>query len=109
MVGMNVRVEDAGNLPPMALCQVEIDVRIKGGIDHESFLTCANEVGEAAFAGAPYLDDTRRTIFERDLGRIPRKAPCLHPSLKGARRNAPRSKLLGGKLTGSASSTNRDH
>src|SRR5712691_10622919 len=109
MIGVDVRVEDAGNLPPMAPCQVEIDVRIKGGIDHESFLTCANEVGEAAFAGAPHLDDTRRTIFERDLGSIPRKAPRLHPSLKGACRNAPRSKLLSGKLTGSASSTDCDH
>src|SRR5260370_29545232 len=107
MIGMNVRIEDAGDLPTLAPCQVEIDVRIKGGIDHESFLTCANEVGEAAFAGAPYLDDTRRTIFERYHSCIPRQAPCLHPSLKGERRNAPRSKLLSGKLTGSASSTNR--
>src|SRR6266702_7762090 len=109
MIGVDVRVEDAGNLPTMAPRQIEIDVRSKRGIDHESFLTCANEVGEATFAGAPYLDNTRRTIFERDLGSIPRHAPRLHPSLKGECRNAPRSKLLGGKLTGSASSTDCDH
>src|SRR5947209_4165108 len=109
MIGVDVRVEDAGNLPPMAPCQVEIDVRIKGGIDHESFLTCANEVGKATFAGASYLDNTRRTIFERDLGSIPSQAPRLHPSLKGERWNASRSKLLGGKLTGPPNSTDRDH
>ena len=59
MIGVDMCIEDAGNLPPVAPRQVEIHVRIKGGIDHERFLPCANEVGEAAFAGAPHLDDPR--------------------------------------------------
>jgi hypothetical protein len=72
MIGVDVRVEDVGDPPPLAPGHVEIEVRIKGGIDHERFLTCTNEVGETAFPGAPDLDDTRRPIWERDLGGVPR-------------------------------------
>src|SRR5258707_3997851 len=58
MIGMDVRVEDAGNLPTVAPRQVEVVLRIKRGINHHSLLACANEIGEAAFSGAPHLDDT---------------------------------------------------
>ena len=62
MIGVNVGVEDAADLSPVLRSQVEIHLGVKGGIDHERFLTCANQIGEAAFAGAPHLDHPHRAI-----------------------------------------------
>ncbi len=102
-------VQHTRNLPAVLACEIQIHLWIKRGVNHGSCLAIANEVGEAAFSGAPHLYDTGSALWHRHLGSIPGQTPRLHPPLKGEGRNAPRSKLLGCKLTSPTSSTNRYH
>src|SRR5438128_5713058 len=102
MIGMNVGIKDAGNLPIVTPRQVEIHLRVKRSIDHHSLLPRANEVGETAFAGAPHLDDAEVARGYRHFSSIPGRAPRLHTAVKRHRLKPSGSQLLGGDLAGFA-------
>src|SRR5713226_1013166 len=85
MIGMNMRVKDAANLPTMAPRQVDIYLRVKRGINHHGLLACADEVREATFSGASHLKNMHSVASYRYFCDVPGQAPRLHPTLKGKR------------------------
>src|SRR5260370_12522748 len=105
MVGMNVCVEDAGDLPPMAPRQVEIYLRVKRGIDHHGLLACINEVRKASFSCAPHLDDTDVVRRHRYFSSVPAQTPGLHAAVQRQRLQPASLQLRGRPLPGFASPT----
>src|SRR5579875_994178 len=99
MVGMNMRVEDAGNVPAPVSRQIEIHLRVEGGIDDEGFFLYADEVGKTAFARAPHLDNMYWSIVDSNLGTTPGKTPGFHATFQGKGVKAVSCKEVGGNLT----------
>src|SRR5260370_31593689 len=85
MIGRNMRVKDAANLPTMAPRQVDIHLRVKRGINHHGLLACADEVREATFSGASHLKNMHSVAGYRYFSDVPGQTPRLHPALKGKR------------------------
>ncbi len=81
MIGVNVGLQYAGNLPPVLRSQIKIHLGVKRGIDDGSFFACPNEVGKTAFASPSHLDHPHGASWYGHLGGIPGQAPGFHSSL----------------------------
>src|SRR5712692_6797590 len=96
MIGMNMRVKNAGNLPIMAPRQVEVHLGVKRGINHHDLLACTNEVRKAALSGAPHLKNMHNITTYRYFSNVPGQTPRLHPAIERKCLYPSCGKLLGG-------------
>src|SRR5579875_3214926 len=114
---MDVGFQDGGDLPAALSGLLLVDGGIEGRIEDEGGGAVADEVGEAAFAGASDLDDLpllwlwRRAggfrlsggaRFGQDGGRVPGQAPGAHASLQGVGGEAAGGQKSGGALADQA-------
>ena len=86
-----------------------IDLRRQGRIDHDGLAVVADQVGEAALAGAADLDDGGCAPGDRHLGAVPGQAPGLHAAGERAGVVATRPQLLHGGETDLAGAADGHH
>ena len=92
VIGVDVGIQDVGDGPAVLGREVLIDLGRQGRIDDDGLTVVADQVGEAALAGAADLDDGRRAARARAPRRCSR--PGSRPSCRrraSARRSRARA------------------
>jgi hypothetical protein len=105
VVGVDVGVEDVGDLPAALLGEAfvpRVHPRVHGSVDDSGLILRADQIRQATLAGAPDLHDLRFAPFQRDVSGVPGETPGLHAALQGENLVTPPAQLLGGERAGSA-------
>ena len=71
VVGVDVGVQDMGDLPSAFLGQLEVNLRVHGRVDYRRLAPGADQIREAPLAGAPDLDYSRFRTRDLNLCTVP--------------------------------------
>ena len=82
MIGVNMGIENVGDFPARAACQVEVDFWCHRSIDHCSLISAPDEIGKAPLARPAYLNDAHQTVSKLSSAEFQARLQAFIPPMR---------------------------